>query len=64
MHRDFSKVDSSVYELTPTGKKKHVINQRKEISKLHNIIIKANAALRDKNHYAAVVKESKKKKLL
>lgn len=53
-----------IYNLSPTGKKKHIINQSKAKEKLRNIIVKANRALSDKSHYTSVVKDAKRKNLL
>lgn len=63
LHRDFSSV-SDPYTRGKTGKKQHVIHTARHASKFHDIIIKANRALKDSNHYASVVKEAKRKKLL
>jgi hypothetical protein len=63
LKRDFSSL-SDPYTRGKTGKKQHVIHTARHISKFHDIIIKANRSLKDKSHYADVVKEAKRKKML
>ena len=64
LHRDFSKYREEAYTTSPTGKKHHIINQRKHINKMHGIIAKAMTQLKDKNVYNTSVKIAKAKKLL
>ncbi len=63
LHRDFSN-HGEEFATTVTGKKKSIVRQKVHSAKVHDIIIKANRALKDKSHYSSVVSKAKKKKLI